>query len=233
MNQTFTGAGSRQAAQDRTILKNVYLWMTAGLFMTAVMAKGFAGTSLFYTMMRNPMLMIVLIIAEFALVFRLSRNIGTMSATSAIVSFGIYSALNGINLSTIFFVYNIGTITNAFVSTAALFGVMSLWALSTKRDLSGLGHYLMMGLIGLIIASLVNMFLRSSGMDYLISYAGVILFTGLTAYDTQKIKHMSRAMSGSVDEEGFMKLSILGALTLYLDFINMFLFILRLLGRRD
>lgn len=233
MNQTFSSAGSRQAVQDRTIIKNVYLWMTAGLFMTAVVAKGFAGSSLFYTLMRNPLMFYGVIIAEFVLVFRLTRSIGTMSATSAIVSFGVYSALNGITLSSIFFIYSIGTISNAFFTTAALFAVMSIWAVSTKRDLSGMGHYLMMGLIGLIIASLVNMFLRSSGMDYLISYAGVVLFTGLTAYDTQRIKLMSRAMSSSVDEEGYMKLSILGALTLYLDFINMFLFILRILGRRD
>lgn len=233
MNQTFTGAGSQQAVQDRTILKNVYLWMTAGLFMTAVVAWGFAGSRFFISYIQNPILMFGVIIAELVLVFRLSRNIGQMSVGAAVVTFGAYAALNGINLSTIFYVYQLGTITNAFFSTAALFGVMSLWAVTTKKDLSGLGHYLMMGLIGLIVASLVNMFLRSSGLDYLISYAGVALFTGLTAYDTQKIKRMSRSMSHTVNEEGFMKLSILGALTLYLDFINMFLFILRILGRRD
>lgn len=233
MNQTFTGTDSRQAVQDRTILKNVYLWMTAGLFLTAVVAWGFAGSPFFLSYIQNPILMFGVIIAELFLVFRLSRNIGRMSVGAAVISFGTYAALNGINLSTIFFVYQLGTITNAFVSTAALFGAMSLWAVSTKKDLSSWGHYLMMGVIGLIIASLVNMFLRSSGMDYLISYAGVALFTGLTAYDTQKIKHMSRSMSSTVSEEGFMKLSILGALTLYLDFINMFLFILRILGRRD
>ncbi|MDC7235836.1 MAG: Bax inhibitor-1/YccA family protein [Spirochaetales bacterium] len=233
MNQTFTGTGSQQAVQDRTIMKNVYLWMTAGLFLTAVVAWGFAGSPFFASYIRNPLLMFGVIIAELILVFRLSRNIGNMTVGAAVVSFGAYAALNGINLSAIFYVYQLGTIVNAFFSTAALFGFMSLWAVTTKRDLSGMGHYLMMGLIGLIIASLVNMFLRSSGMDYLISFAGVILFTGLTAYDTQKINMMSRSMSHSVNEEGFMKLSILGALTLYLDFINMFMFLLRLLGRRD
>lgn len=233
MNQTFNPAEQRQAEADRTILKNVYLWMTAGLFLTAITARAFLVTGLYRTFLGNPILMFGLIIAEFALVFRLARSINRMSVGAAIMSFGIYAALNGINLSSIFLVYNLGTITNAFLTTAALFGTMSLYAITTKRDLSSWGHYLMMGLIGLIIASVVNMFLRSSGMSYIISYVGVILFTGLTAYDTQKIKNMSRAMSHSVDEGQFVKLSILGALTLYLDFINMFLFILRILGRRD
>jgi len=233
MNQSFSSIGSRQAVQDRTILKNVYLWMTAGLFLTAVVARGFLVSGLYRIFFGNPLLMIGLIVLQLVLVFRLSARINTMSVGAAITSFGVYAALNGINLSTIFLVYNLGTITNAFVSTGALFGAMSLWAVTTKKDLSGWGHYLMMGLFGLIIASLLNFFLRSSGMSYLISYAGVILFTGLTAYDTQKIKNMSRSMSASVDEAQFVKLSILGALILYLDFINMFLFILRILGRRD
>ena len=233
MNQSFSGVNSRQAVQDRTILKNVYLWMTAGLFLTAVVARGFLVSGLYRNFLGNPLLMFGLIALQLVLVFRLSARIITMTVGSAIVSFGLYAALNGINLSAIFLVYRIGTITNAFVSTGALFGAMSLWAVTTKKDLSGWGHYLMMGLFGLIIASLLNFFLRSSGMSYLISYAGVILFTGLTAYDTQKIKNMSRSMSSSVDEAQFVKLSILGALILYLDFINMFLFILRILGRRD
>ncbi|QEN07601.1 Bax inhibitor-1/YccA family protein [Oceanispirochaeta crateris] len=233
MNQTFTGAGSRQTAQDRTILKNVYLWMTAGLFLTAIVARAFLVTGLYRIVFTNPILMFGLIIAQLVLVFRLSSKINTMTVGAAITTFGVYASLNGINMSSIFLMYNLGTITNAFVSTAALFGAMSIWAVTTKKDLSGWGHYLMMGLVGLIIASLINMFLRSSGMSYLISYVGVLLFTGLTAYDTQKIKNMSRSMSYSVDEGQFVKLSILGALILYLDFINMFLFILRLMGRRD
>ncbi|MDA3957954.1 Bax inhibitor-1/YccA family protein [Oceanispirochaeta sp.] len=233
MNQNFTSAGSFQATQDRTILKNVYLWMTAGLFLTAIVARGFLVTGLYRNVMSNPLLMFGLIIIELVLVFRLASKINTMSVGAAITTFGVYAGLNGINMSTIFLMYNLGTITTAFVSTAALFGTMSLWAVTTKKDLSGWGHYLMMGLVGLIIASLVNMFLRSSGMSYLISYAGILLFTGLTAYDTQRIKNMSRSMSHSVDEGQFVKLSILGALTLYLDFINMFLFMLRILGRRN
>ncbi len=233
MSNVFTGAQSQTAVQERTILKNVYLWMTAGLFLTAVVARGFVGTALFYQLIRNPILMFGLIAAELVLVFRMSDRIMQMSVRSAVISFGAYAALNGINLSSIFLVYGLGTVYNAFFATATLFAAMSLYAVSTKRDLSGLGHYLIMGLIGLIAASLINFFLRSSGLDYLISYAGVILFTGLTAYDTQMIKNMSRQMSRQADEATFMKLSIIGALKLYLDFINMFLFILRILGRRD
>jgi len=233
MNQSFTGINSRQAVQDRTIFKNVYLWMTAGLFLTAIVARGFLVTGFYKYFIGNPILMIGLIILQLVLVFRLSARINTMTVGAAITSFGVYAALNGINLSMIFLMYRIGTITTAFVSTGALFGAMSLWAVTTKKDLSGWGHYLMMGLIGIIIASVLNIFLHSSGMSYLISYAGVILFTGLTAYDTQRIKNMSRSMSHSVEEGQFVKLSILGALILYLDFINMFLFILRILGRRN
>jgi FtsH-binding integral membrane protein len=207
--------------------------MTGGLFMTAVVAYPFVGTPLFYAVMTNPLLMLGLIIGQFVLVFRLSGRINQMSVGGAIISFGLYAALTGINFSAIFVMYSLGTIGNAFVSTGALFGAMSLWGVTTKKDLSGWGHYLMMGLFGLIIASLINMFLRSDGMSYLISYVGVLLFTGLTAYDTQRIKNMSRNLSHTIDEEGFMKLSILGALILYLDFINMFLFFLRILGRRD
>ena len=233
MSDAFMNTRTQTAVQERTILKNVYLWMTAGLFLTAVVARGFVGTALFYQMVRNPVLMFGLIIAELVLVFRLSARIMQMPVRSAMISFAVYAALNGINLSTIFLVYGLGTIYNAFFATAALFGAMSLYAVSTKRDLSGMGHYLFMGLIGLIAASLINMFLRSPGMDYIISYAGVLLFTGLTAYDTQMIKNMSRQMSHNSDNDTFMKLSILGALKLYLDFINMFLFLLRILGRRD
>jgi uncharacterized protein len=233
MNETFINARSKAAVQERTILKNVYLWMTAGLFLTAVIARGFAGTALFYQLVRNPLLMFGLIAVELILVFRLSARIMQMSVRSAVVSFGAYAALNGINMSMIFLVYNLGTISNAFFATAALFGAMSLYAVTTKRDLSGWGHYLFMGLIGLIAASLINFFLNSTGLNYLISYAGVILFTALTAYDTQMIRNMSATMSRQADEATFVKLSIIGALKLYLDFVNMFLFILRLLGRRN
>ncbi|MDA3811306.1 MAG: Bax inhibitor-1/YccA family protein [Spirochaetaceae bacterium] len=232
MSDNFTFA-EQTALKERTILKNVYIWMSAGLFLTAVVAKLFVQTSLFIPLMSNQLLFFGIIIAEFALVIRLSRRIMNMSVTEAALSFAAYAILNGITLSTIFVVYSIGTIYTAFFVTAGTFGAMSLWALTTKRDLSGLGHFLMMGLIGLIIASVVNIFLRSSGLDFIISYAGVAIFTLLTAYDTQKIKTMSNQMSFNSDEATFTRLSIMGALKLYLDFINMFLFILRIFGRRS
>ncbi len=221
------------AIRERTILKNVYIWMSAGLFLTAVVAKLFVQTSLFIPFVSNQMLFFAVIIAEFVLVIRLSSKIMNMSVGQAAGSFAAYSILNGITLSTIFIVYNIGTIYTAFFVTAGTFGAMSLWALTTKRDLSGMGHFLMMGLMGIIIASVVNIFLRSSGLDFLISYGGVAVFTLLTAYDTQRIKAMSNQMSYNADESTFTKLSIMGALKLYLDFINMFLFILRIFGRRN
>lgn len=219
--------------KERTILKNVYIWMSAGLFLTAVVAKLFVQTSLFIPFVSNQLLFFAVIIAEFALVIRLSSRIMDMSVGQAAGSFAAYSILNGITLSSIFFVYRIGIISTAFFVTAGTFAVMSLWALTTKRDLSGLGHFLMMGVFGIIIASVVNLFLGNSGLDYLISYAGVAVFTLLTAYDTQRIKAMSSQMSYNSNEATFTKLSIMGALKLYLDFLNMFLFILRIFGRRS
>lgn len=234
MNQERNFSFINTAAQERTILKNVYLWMTAGLFLTAVTAWGVAGnTALLRFFLGNPIMMFGVIIAEFALVFLISRNIMNYRAQTGVLLFGIYSILNGITLSTIFMVYRLGDISEAFMVTAGTFAVMSLFGIFTKRDLSGLGHYLFMGIIGLVIAGVVNMFLHSSLLYNIYNYIGIILFTLLTAYDTQKIKNMSRQYSGSVDEASFLKFSILGALRLYLDFINLFLFILRFTARRD
>jgi FtsH-binding integral membrane protein len=232
MTENFSFA-ENTAIRERTILKNVYIWMSAGLFLTAVVAKLFVQTSLYVPFVSNQLLFFAVIIAEFALVIRLSSRIMTMSVGEAAGSFALYSILNGLTLSSIFVVYRLGTIYTAFFVTAGTFGAMSLWAITTKRDLSGLGHFLMMGIIGILIASVVNMFIGSSSVYFLISYAGVALFTLLTAYDTQKIKNMSRQMSYSSDEATFTRISIMGALKLYLDFINMFLFILRIFGRRN
>ncbi|MBN2657242.1 MAG: Bax inhibitor-1/YccA family protein [Spirochaetales bacterium] len=232
MNENYAYA-EQSAVRERTILKNVYVWMSAGLFLTAVVARMFVQTSLFYSLVSNQFLFFGLIIAELFLVVRLSSRIMSMSVAQAAGTFAAYSILNGITLSTIFVAYRIGTIYTAFFVTAGTFAVMSLWAVTTKRDLSGLGHFLMMGLLGVIIASLVNFFIGSSSLNYMISYAGVAIFTLLTAYDTQKIKAMSRQMSYSVDEATYTRISIMGALRLYLDFINMFLFVLRIMGRRN
>lgn len=221
------------AVRERSILKNVYVWMSAGLGLTGVVAWWFSSNlTLMSTFYRNPMFFYGAIIGELVLVIYLSRNIMRMSAGSATAAFAGYAVLNGITLSTIFLAYTGASIALAFITTAASFGAMSLYAVTTTRSLQGMGHYLMMGLIGIIIASVINIFLKSPALYYMISYIGIAVFLGLTAYDTQKILAMSRQYSGSVDETDYIRISILGALKLYLDFINIFLFVLRIFGRR-
>lgn len=229
-NSIYTGAQVRY----RTILRNVYLWMTAGLALTAATSWWVVTTpAVLQTLFGNgPLLFYGLIIAEFILVIVLSRRIMTMSARGAVGGFILYSFLNGLTISGIFLAYTGTAIFQAFISSAAMFGIMSLWALGTKRDLSSWGHYIFMGLIGLIVAGFVGIFIGSETYHLLYSALGVILFTVLTAYDTQMIKKMSDGAGNSLGETDFIRLSILGALKLYLDFINMFLFLLRLFGRR-
>ncbi len=220
-------------ARERSIIKNVYLWMTGGLALTGVIAYWLAGNqSVMYMLVSNPMLFFGAVIGELILVMFMSRRLMNMSSMAATLSFTAYAALNGVTLSVIFLAYTGATISLAFFTTAAMFGGMSLYAVTTKRELQGMAHYLMMGLIGIIIATIINFFLQSSALYYLISYIGVAVFMGLTAYDTQQIMRMSRQFSGGVDETNYMRLSIMGALKLYLDFINIFLFVLRIFGRR-
>ena len=226
--QTFgrTGAG------ERSIIKNVYLWMTAGLALTGVVAFWLSGNvSLMRGLVSNSVLFFGLIIGEFALVMYLSARIMKMSAGAATLAFALYAFLNGITLSVIFLAYTGVTISLAFFTTAGTFGAMSLYAMTTKKDLSGMGHYLTMGVMGIIVVSVINFFVKSPAIYYLISYAGVAVFLGLTAYDTQKILSWSNR-AGSVSEDEYIKISIMGALKLYLDFINIFLFMLRIFGRR-
>lgn len=224
---------SIKAVRERTVLRNVYLWMAIGLALTGVVALGFASTpQLVLALVRNPILFFGIIIGEFALVFFLSAKIMTLSPTAATLGFAAYAVLNGVTLSLIFLAYTGASIASSLFITAGTFAGMSIYAVMTKRDLSSLGHYLIMGLWGIIIASVVNMFLRSSAMYWLLSYGGVALFLGLTAYDTQMIKRWSDELGSSPSEADFLRISILGALKLYLDFINLFLFILRIFGRR-
>jgi len=226
--QTYSSSVSR----DRSLIKNVYLWMTAGLALTGVVSFGMSSNqSLMVAFISNQVLFFGTIIAELALVMYLSARIQKMSATAATLAFALYAFLNGVTLSVIFLAYTGATISLAFFTTAATFGAMSLYAMTTKRDLSGMGHYLLMGVFGIIIVSIINIFLKSPAVYYLISYVGVLVFMGLTAYDTQKILKLS-AQAGSVSEEQYIKFSIMGALKLYLDFINIFLFMLRIFGRR-
>jgi uncharacterized protein len=221
------------AVRERSILKNVYTWMALGLAITGVVAMYVSGnTRLVQSIVMNRGLFMGLIIGELALVWILSANIGRMSPTAATLSFAAYAVLNGLTLSVIFLAYTGVSIATTFFVTAATFGSLSLYAVTTKRDLGGLGQYLFAGLIGIIIAMVVNMFLRSAAVDYVISFIGVFLFMGLTAYDTQIIKRWSDQLGNSADEADYIRVSIMGALKLYLDFINLFLFLLRFLGNR-
>jgi FtsH-binding integral membrane protein len=181
----------------------------------------------------NSMILIVLILAELGLVFAISGMVNRMSAGTATSLFVIYSALNGVTLSFIFLVYTQSSIVSTFFICAGTFLACSIYGWTTKRDLTSLGGFLMMGLIGIIIASLVNMFIRSSAVSMIVSYIGVLVFVGLTAYDTQKIKNMALTQPGGLEGGVVRKGAILGALSLYLDFINLFLMLLRIFGSRD
>ena len=172
----------------------------------------------------------VVMLAPLGMVFFLSARIEKMSFTTAQTTFWIFAALMGASLASIFVIYTQTSIVRVFMITAVTFGAMSLWGYTTKRDLSGMGSFLMMGLIGIIVASLVNLFIQSSMMHWVISVIGVLVFTGLTAYDTQKIKEMYLASDGQVV---MGKKAIMGALKLYLDFINLFIMLLHLFGNRE
>jgi len=212
----------------------VYNYMASGLAVTGAAA---AGTYLLAvdggkltpfgeTLFHSP-LMWLFVLAPVAIVFFLSFRIGSLSATTAQALFWAYAALNGVALSSLGLVYAGSDITRVFFITAATFGALSLWGYTTKRDLSGFGSFLFMGLIGIVIASLVNMFIGSNAVQFVISIIGVLVFTGLTAYDTQNIKEMYYEADSA---EVVGRKSIMGALRLYLDFINLFLLLLRLFG---
>lgn len=215
------------------LMRKVYVWMTLALVLTGITAFGVASSpSLMMTIFQTPAIMWGLIIAELAIVIAISAAINRLSLTTATLLFVLYSVLNGATFSLIFAVYTMSSIANVFFITAGTFGVMAAYGYFTKRDLSSWGRLLLMALIGLIIATLVNVFLvKSSGFDLILSYAGVLIFVGLTAYDTQKIKQML-AMQTDMGE-GAQKVALLGALSLYLDFINLFLYLLRIFGKRE
>lgn len=217
------------------VMSRVYVWMTLGLAMTTVVSlwvlNSPAVLNFFFT---RPFALLGLFIAQIALVIALVAAIQKLSTGAALGLFFLYAGLMGITLSSIFFVYDIGTITTAFGVTAVVFVLLSIVGLTTKQDLTRWGPILLFGLIGIIIATVVNMFLRSSTLDLIITYAGVLLFMGLIVFDTKYIKQMTYKAASSGDvETAVMRLSIIGALKLYLDFINLFLFLLRLLGRRS
>jgi FtsH-binding integral membrane protein len=217
-----------------TFVRSVYNWMAVGLALTGFIAYYVANSpSLLRLILGNQLIFFGLIIAELALVFSISARVNKMKASTATALFVLYAALNGATLSVIFIAYTSSTITSTFFICAGTFIACSIFGWTTKRDLTSLGGFMFMGLIGIIIASVVNFFIRSSAMTMIISYVGVLVFVGLTAYDTQKIKNMALAQPADLEAGVIRKGAILGALSLYLDFINLFLMLLRIMGSRD
>ena len=225
---------ARAQTRVNTFIRSVYNWMAIGLGLTGFVAFYVSNSeSLIRLIFGNQILFFGLIIAELALVFTISSRVQKMRASTATALFILYAALNGATLSFIFLIYTRSSITSTFFICAATFVACSIYGMTTKRDLTSLGGFMMMGLFGIIIASVVNIFIRSSGMSMIISYIGVLVFVGLTAYDTQKLKSMALTQPAGVEAGVVRKGAILGALSLYLDFINLFLMLLRILGNRD
>ena len=228
-------AAAPDVATDRAVtdaglrahMIRVFNYMAAGVALTGVVA--WLTARMIGPALLNSPLMWVFILAPLALVFFISLRINSLSAGTALTLFFVYAASVGLSLATIFFIYTDSSITRVFFISAAAFGALSMWGYTTQRSLTGLGSFLFMGLIGVIIASLVNIFLKSSGLDWIISVIGVIVFAGLTAWDTQKIKEMYDPMD---DGTVAGRKAVMGALSLYLDFINLFMLLLRLLGSR-
>ena len=230
MPQTQTYTSSTALSAANVYMRKVYQWMCAGLAVTSLVAYGVAGSpAIQEVIFGSSLVMILLLVAQFGLVIAISAAVHKMSASTATGLFMLYSALTGATLSSIFLVYPMGNIANAFLVTTGTFLAMSIYGSTTKRDLTGMGSFLAMGLFGLVIAMVVNIFLASSMMDFVISAIGVLIFTGLTAYDTQKLVQFG-ANAPLGDGTAVQRGAILGALTLYLDFINLFLMLLRLFG---
>ena len=225
-----------EAEMSRTFvaaMQKVYTWMALGLLLTAVTAIAtFSVPLLTALVFSSQFVFFGLLISEFILVVAIGRVVTHVSANTGLALFFVYSAVNGLTLSVVFLVYDLGTIWLAFGATAVLFGVMSIIGYTTKEDLSHWSGILMMTLIGLIIASIVNLFLANSTLDWIITYVGVFLFLALTVYDTNRIKKMTFATVMAGQSDVVSRIGVIGALHLYLDFINLFLYILRLLGRR-
>jgi len=235
---TAATVGVPRAARDvglRSYMLSVYNYMASGVLLTGIVALGFANSSLI-NLIVNPAtgpatpLFWIALFAPLAIVFALSFGINRISAGTAQALFWAYAALVGVQFSSLFLVYTGTSIAQAFFATAAAFLGLSLYGYTTKRDLSAMGTFFLMGVVGLFIAILINLFLRSPGLDLAISAIGVLLFAGLTAYDTQKIKSIYLTVAGN--GEAMAKTAVIGALNLYLDFINMFLFLLRFMGNR-
>src|SRR6266540_834935 len=217
--------------RQKSILGQVYAWMTAGLLVTSAVAAYAASAPIVLNVLYgNPLTIWVLFLAQIGLVIGLSAAIDRLAPLAAVALFIAYAALNGLTLSAILLVYTYTSIAQAFLATAATFLVMSLYGATTKRDLSTAGNLLVMALIGFFVGSIVNLFWANSAAYWVLTYLGIALFIGLTAYDTQQIKRMSQQAH---DDTTARRLAIIGALKLYLDFINLFVLLLRIFGSRD
>ncbi len=219
------------AAEQQRFMVRVYNWMGAGLALTGGMAW-FTSTNetILHLLKTQPILFIVLLLIELGLVFYLAARVMSMSASQASGVFFLYASLNGVTLAPLFLLYTTASLASTFLVTAGMFGAMSFYGYTTKKDLTSWGSFLFMGLIGIILASIVNIFMQSSAIYWVVTYAGILIFVGLTAYDTQKIKQMNILGNEGTDED--TKEAIRGALSLYLDFINLFLMLLRVMGTR-
>jgi len=225
------------ASSVRTFLSHVFAYMATALVISGVLAWLFGTNAELFTLLRDAvtgrptMLGWVVMLAPLGLVFLMGGMVEKMSGGVLLAVFILYSALTGMSLSYIFWIYNLASVGKVFFMSAGLFGIMAVAGYTTKTDLTKLGSILFIGLIGIVIASLVNLFMGSSTMDYVISIIGVIVFTGLTAYDMQRLKRLGDVVGTGT--EAAQKMALMGALSLYLDFINLFLMLLRLFGRRD
>jgi FtsH-binding integral membrane protein len=214
-----------------SFVRSVYNWMAIGLGITGVVAYGVANSPVVKEIVFGaPLVFFGLIIAQLVMVYMISARIERMQASTATMLFIVYSALNGATLSSIFLAYTQSAITSTFFVCAATFTACSVYGWTTRRDLTTMGGFLTMGLIGIVIASVVNMFVQSGAVSTIVSYVGVLVFVGLTAYDTQDIKNMALSQPDGIDAGAVRKGAILGALKLYLDFINLFLMLLRIFG---
>jgi FtsH-binding integral membrane protein len=243
-NQNFRGTNIDKidyasVVTTSNLLRSVFAWMSVALVMTTIASMLFAFVPSLVQMLfteaegggyKLSVLAWVVMFAPLGFVMLMSFGFNKLSYPALIAVFLAYAAVNGISLSFIFMVYSLGSIVNVFLSTVALFAIMAIAGYTTKTDLTKMGSLLMIGLFGIIIASVINIFMKSDTMGFITSILGVIIFTGLTAWDVQKIKNMAAEDDGSTP---FKKMSIMGALTLYLDFINIFLYLLRLFGKRD
>lgn len=214
------------------LMRKVYVWMTLALVITGFTAYAVATSpGLLMAIVGNRFVLLGLVVAELALVVGISGAINRLSLAVATLMFVLYSVINGATLSVVFLAFTMSSITSVFFITAGTFATMAFVGYTTKKDLTSMGRMLFMALIGLVIATVVNMFMRSSGLDMILNYVGVLVFVGLTAYDTQKIKE--QLMMADNMGEAAQKVALVGALMLYLDFINLFLYLLRILGKRE